>query len=105
MRGASAAYEKLSRAARVFDVNRLWGQRFSWTEGTPKGADVITDGFFAVYGGLFGALGVRVSLLGGVASVGPAAPQLEGANFTIGVLGNDVLVAVQGGVARVHALP
>jgi len=105
VRGASAAYEKLSRAARVFDANRLWGQRFSWTEGTPMGADVITDGFFAVYGGLFGALGVRASLLAGLTSVGPAAPELEGANFTIGVLGSDVVVAVQGGVARVHALP
>jgi hypothetical protein len=101
VRGSSAAYDKLSRAAGVFDVNRLWGQRYSWTEGRPTGADVITDGFFAVYGGLFGALGVRVSLLNGVTSVGPAAPALEGANFTIGVLGDDVLVAVQGGVARV----
>jgi hypothetical protein len=101
VRGASAAYAKLAGAAAVFDVNRLWGQRYSWTEGKPMGADVITDGFFAVYGGLFGALGVRVTLLGGVASVGPAAPQLEGANFTIGVLGSDVVVAVQGGVARV----
>ena len=68
------------------------------------GADVITDGFFSVYGGLFGALGVRVSLLGGVASVGLAAPQLEGANFTIGVLGSDVLVTVKGGVAQVRSL-
>jgi hypothetical protein len=102
VRGASAAYEKLSRAAGVFDGNRLWGQRYSWTEGRPMGADVITDGFFSVYGGLFGALGVRVSLLGGVASVGPAAPQLEGANFTIGVLGRDVLVYVKGGVAQVQ---
>jgi hypothetical protein len=41
-----------------------------------------------------------VSLLDGVTSVGPAAPQLEGASFTIGVLGRDVLVAVKGGVAR-----
>ena len=89
----------------MFDVNRLWGQRYSWTEARPMGSDVITDGFFAVYGGLLGALGVRASLLGGVASVGPAAPQLEGANFTIGVLGSDVLVAVQGGIARVHAAP
>ena len=105
MRGAGAAYDKLSRAAGVFDVNRLWGQRYSWTEGKPMGADVITDGFFAVYGGLFGALGVRVSLLSGITSVGPAAPQLEGANFTIGVLGSDVLVAVNGGVARVLSLP
>ena len=104
VRGAGAAYDKLSRAAGVFDGNRLWGQRYSWTEGRPMGADVITDGFFAVYGGLFGALGVRVSLLGGVASVGPAAPQLEGANFTIGVLGSDVLVTVKGGVARVQSL-
>jgi hypothetical protein len=61
----------------------------------------VAPAVFAVYGGLFGALGVRVSLLNGVTSVGPAAPLLEGANFTIGVLGNDVLVAVQGGVARV----
>jgi hypothetical protein len=104
VRGAGAAYDKLARAAGVFDVSRLWGQRYSWTEGRPMGADVITDGFFSVYGGLFGALGVRVSLLGGVASVGPAAPQLEGANFTIGVLGSDVLVYVKGGVARVQAL-
>ena len=104
MRGASAAYDKLSRAAGVFDGNRLWGQRYSWTEGRPMGADVITDGFFSVYGGLFGALGVRVSLLGGVASVGPAAPQLEGANFTIGVLGRDVVVTVKGGVAQVRNL-
>jgi hypothetical protein len=101
VRGASAAYDKLSRAAGVFDASRLWGQRYSWTAGRPMGADVITDGFFAVYGGLFGALGVRVSLLHGVTSVGPAAPQLEGANFTIGVLGSDVVVAVQGGIARV----
>ena len=101
VRGAGAAYDKLARAAGVFDVNRLWGQRYSWTEGAPMGADVITDGFFAVYGGLLGALGVRVSLLGGVATVGPAAPQLEGANFTIGVLGSDVVVAVRGGFARV----
>jgi hypothetical protein len=105
VRGAGAAYDKLARAAGVFDVNRLWGQRFSWTEGRPTGADVITDGFFAVYGGLFGALGVRVSLLDGVTSVGPAAPQLEGASFTIGVLGRDVLVAVKGGVARVLSPP
>ena len=104
VRGASAAYDKLSLAASVFDVNRLWGQRYSWTEGKPMGADVITDGFFAVYGGLFGSLGVRVSLLGGVTVVGPAAPQLEGANFTIGVFGSDVVVAVKGGVARVLPL-
>ena len=104
VRGAGAAYDKLSHAAGVFDENRLWGQRYSWTEGRPMGADVITDGFFSVYGGLFGALGVRVSLLSGVTSVGPAAPQLEGANFTIGVLGSDVVVAVQGGIARVLSL-
>ena len=105
VRGAGAAYDKLARAAGVFDVNRLWGQRFSWIEGRPTGADVITDGFFAVYGGLFGALGVRVSLLDGVTSIGPAAPQLEGASFTIGVLGRDVLVAVKGGVAQVLPPP
>ena len=105
VRGAGAAYNKLARAAGVFDVNRLWGQRFSWIEGRPTGADVITDGFFAVYGGLFGALGVRVSLLDGVTSIGPAAPQLEGASFTIGVLGRDVLVAVKGGVAQVLSPP
>ena len=104
VRGAGAAYAKLARAAGVFDANRLWGQRYSWTLGHPMGSDVITDGFFSVYGGLFGALGVRVSLLGGVTSVGPAAPQLEGANFTIGVGGADVVVAVRGGVASTFVI-
>ena len=97
VRGAGAAYDKLSQAAGVFDGNRLWGQRYSWTEGKPMGSDVITDGFFSVYGGLLGALGVRVSLLGGVESVGPAAPQLEGATHTFSYLGADVCVTVVGG--------
>ena len=28
VRGAGAAYDKLARAAREFDGNRLWGQRY-----------------------------------------------------------------------------
>jgi hypothetical protein len=43
VRGAGAAYDKLARAAGVFDGSRLWGQRYSWTEGRPMGADVITE--------------------------------------------------------------
>lgn len=101
--GPNAAFERLSKAMEVFKVNRLWGQRYSWTSEIPMGSDVITDGFWLAYGGIMGSLNIQVTL-GGVKVLGPAAPQLEGTKFTFGFLGNDITVVVKGGVARVISI-
>lgn len=100
VRGAAAAYGRWQGVLSVFNTTRLWGQRYSWQDSTPKGYDVITDAMFALYGGLLGALNVRTSLFGGLTVLGPAAPQLEGANFTFALGGQDVTVTVKNGWAR-----
>jgi hypothetical protein len=43
-----------------------------------QGYDVITDAAFLLYGGLMGAFNIRVSLAGGIQTLGPAAPALAG---------------------------
>ena len=71
-----------------------------------EGDDVITDSAFVLYGGLFSVLNVRTqSLFGGgalgVEVLGPAAAGLEGVNFTIGVRGRDLVLAVVNGTVQV----
>jgi hypothetical protein len=101
VRGPQAAYDRLVGALTVFNTTRLWGQRWGWLENSPLGADVINDALFLVYGGLFGALNIRTSLLGGIEVLGPSVPALEGASFTFGLLGRDITVTVQNGWAKV----
>ncbi len=98
--GPAIAFEPLEGAMAIFNDTRLWSRRFGWIEDMQLGADVITDVFFLLYGGIFGSLAVQVSLLEGVQVAGPAAPQLEGANFTIGILTADVTIRVEGGWAH-----
>jgi Flp pilus assembly pilin Flp len=101
VQGADAAFAHFAPLLAEFDNSRLWAQRYSWLDGGIEGDDVITDSMFALYGGLLGSLNVRVSLFGGVQVLGPAARVLDGANFTIGVGGRDVLIAVRNGTAVV----
>lgn len=105
VRGGDAAFARFTGVLAEFNTSRLWGQRYSWLHGAPAGFDVITDGLFALYGGLLGSLGLRTSLFGGVTSVGPAAAALEGASFTFGLGGVDVTVDIKGGRAVVRQPP
>ena len=100
--GADAAFALLEAAMTVFSPTRLLGQRYSWVSEpeAPEGSDVITDGFFLLYGGLLGSLGVRASLLGDLEVIGHAAAALEGARFTFGLLGADVTVTIENGRAQ-----
>jgi hypothetical protein len=102
VRGGDAAFARFTGVLTEFNASRLWGQRYSWLARAPQGFDVITDGLFALYGGLLGSLGIRTSLFGGLQTVGPAAAALEGASFTFGLGGADVTVDVTGGWARVR---
>jgi hypothetical protein len=108
VRGADAAMVRLVPLMAEFDRSRLWAQRYSWLDGDGgqvEGDDVITDSAFVLYGGLFSVLNVRTSLFGGgalgVEVLGPAAAGLEGVNFTIGVRGRDLLLAVVNGSVQV----
>jgi hypothetical protein len=102
VQGPEVALSRLTTAMTNFAQNRLWGQRYGFLEGgVPLGSDVITDGFYLAYGGLFGALNVRPTLLSGLQVLGPAAPQLEGVNFTFAFQGVDTTVTVENGWARV----
>ena len=108
VRGADAAMARLAPLIAEFDRSRLWAQRYSWLDGDGQveGDDVITDSAFVLYGGLFSVLNVRTqNLFGGgalgVEVLGPAAAGLEGVNFTIGVRGRDVLLAVVNGTVQV----
>ena len=86
----------------MWSISRLWGQRYDWVAQQPLGLDVITDGLFVLYGGLFGALGVRPSLLQGLLTVSAPAAELEGASFTFSYLGKDATVTVKNGSASVN---
>ena len=77
----------------------MWGQRFSWVQGAPLGSDVRS----VVFGGLFGAFGVRPSLRGEEVVARPAAA-LEGASFRFGLMGTDVTLAVVNGAVVVGAV-
>jgi hypothetical protein len=100
-RGADAAFARMEGALQNFNMTRFWSQRFSWLDGVPMGADIATENLFVVWGGLFASFGVRIDLLGGVVTVGPAATQLEGASLTVGVAGRDMTITVKGGWACV----
>jgi len=95
--GGAAAYARLAGVLPEWQRSRLWGQRFSWLQQTPLGMDVITDGLFILYGGVFGALGVRPTLLRGIEVVGPPAAELEGARFAFAHLGRDAVLTVVNG--------
>lgn len=97
---ADAAYARFAGVRPEFERSRMWGQRYSWVQGAPLGSDVITDGLFVVYGGLFGAFGVRPSLRGVEVVARPAAA-LEGASFRFGLMGTDVTLAVVNGTVVV----
>lgn len=101
VRGADAALQQFATNLQFFNATRLWGQRYSWLQGSPEGFDVITDGLYTLYGGLLASLNVRVDLLEGVVVLGPAAAQLEGVTLTLGLGGRDVPITVQDGWARV----
>ncbi len=101
IQGAEVAYSKLAQTMNEFSSSRLWGQRYSWLAGSVQGFDIIGDSMFVLYGQLLGALNIRTSLFGGVEVLGPAASELEGANFTFGLGGRDVTVGVKDGIARV----
>ena len=95
--GGDAAYERLAGVRPEWERSRLWGQRFDWLLQQPLGMDVITDGLFVLYGGVFGSLGVRPSLLRGIEVVAPPAAALEGARFSFAFLGSDATLAVING--------
>jgi len=101
IQGAEFAYNRLVNAMNNFNISRLWGQRYSWLQDTPRGSDVITDGYMLMYGSIFGSLNIRPTLLNGIQVLGPAASEFEGANFTFSYLGIDTTVQVQNGYAKV----
>ena len=97
--GAEAAYARFAGVRPEFERSRVWGQRFSWVQGAPLGSDVRS----VVFGGLFGAFGVRPSLRGEEVVARPAAA-LEGASFRFGLMGTDVTLAVVNGAVVVVAV-
>lgn len=99
--GSAEAFNRYAAALTVFNATRLWGQRYSWLDSTPMGSDVITDALWLVYGGLQASLNIRTSLLDGLTVLGSAAAELEGANFTFALRGQDVTVGVRNGTATV----
>lgn len=102
--GADTAFTRLTTAMQAFNVSRLWGQRYGWIDPStrgPLGSDVITDGYFLIWGSLFGSLNIRPTLLNGIQTLGPAATDMNGSNYTFSYLGNDVTIQVTDGYARV----
>ncbi len=94
---ATDAWSRFERLMLAYNQTRLWGQRFAWSRGFPRGNDILTDQLQILWGALLGGFGIQPTLNNGLQSVNEPAKQLEGVSWSFVYKGKVVRVEVDGG--------